>query len=190
MKTRDYNSVNWNEILYEDDSSPTGSRWKIDCGQRAKSGNIAGTISTNNKTGRKDAHVQFNKKTWYVHRILWILRNGEIDINLDIDHIDGNPLNNHKENVRLVTKRINARNQKRKKTNSSGVNGVYFMTTNGCTYAIAQWYNLTHTRESKPFSCKNLGLLPAFALACAYREKMIEKLNDMGAGYSERHGET
>jgi hypothetical protein len=190
MKTKDYNSVAWNEVFAEDSSSPTGLIWKISCGRRAKAGNVAGSIWTSKRTDWQCFHVRFNKTSWYVHRILWVMRNGAIDTGLDIDHIDGNALNNSADNLRLVSTAINSRNQKQRKNNSSGVTGVSFRTyKSGTTYAIVQWTNLTGRRESKPFSCKKLGKDLAFSMACEYRQKMIEQLNASGAGYSDRHGE-
>jgi len=190
MKTKDYNAVDWNEVFVEDDDSPSGLRWKIDMANRKiKAGDVAGSTLTNKKTGRKCFQVSYNKTVWIAHRILWVIRNGDIDAGLEIDHIDGNALNNSVENLRLVSTSVNNRNQKQQRNNSSGVTGVCFWTSNGHTYAMARWYNLTGKQESKSFSCKKLGLLPAFAAACSYREKMIAELNASGAGYSERHGE-
>jgi HNH endonuclease len=200
MKTKDYNSVNWNEVFVEDASSPTGLRWKISPARCAKAGDVAGSIMTNKKSDRQYFRVGYNKSLWLVHRILWVMRatatsrglsplNGEIDASLDIDHIDGNALNNSVENLRLVSTISNNRNKKQQKNNSTGVTGVYFWTSrSGTTYVRAQWFNLAGEREVKQFSCKKLGKDLAFSMACEYREKMLAELNASGAGYSERHG--
>ena len=42
--------------------------------------------------------------------------------------------------------------------------------------------------KKKSFSVKNFGLLPAFAMACKFREDKIRELNEQGYGYSENHG--
>jgi HNH endonuclease/AP2 domain len=188
-KTKDYNSINWNDVFVEDAESPTGLRWKHDrANRKIKAGAIAGCIWTDKKTGWQRFQVSYNKTHWYVHRILWFMRNGEIGASLDIDHIDGNSLNNSVENLRLVSTAVNLRNKKQRSDNSSGVTGVHFWISKGYSYAVAQWCNLSGEREFKQFSCKKLGTELAFQKACEYRQKMIEQLNEAGAGYSERHG--
>ena len=46
---------------------------------------------------------------------------------LFIDHIDRNKLNNHPDNLRLVTVRLNGLNRKMNSNNTSGANGVRFL---------------------------------------------------------------
>jgi HNH endonuclease/AP2 domain len=188
MKTMDYSSVNWHEVFAEDTESLTGLRWKISPAKQIKAGAVAGCIATKKKTGWRGFVVRYNKTLWYVHRVLWCMRNGEIDDGLDIDHIDGNSLNNSVDNLRLVSNTVNNRNTKQRTNNTSGITGVYFMTTRGCTYAVAHWCNLSGKLERKQFSCKKLGKELAFRKACEYRQQMIAKLNEAGAGYSDRHG--
>lgn len=48
------------------------------------------------------------------HRFLWIWRNGNINPKLDVDHIDGNSLNNEYTNLRLCTRSENLKNRKGK----------------------------------------------------------------------------
>ncbi|MGH9421207.1 MAG: HNH endonuclease [Thermoanaerobaculia bacterium] len=43
---------------------------------------------------------------------------------LEWDHRDRDPLNNRRDNLRLVTKSVNQRNKRLSKTNRSGVAGV------------------------------------------------------------------
>lgn len=45
----------------------------------------------------------------YVHRLVWEAYNGPIPDKMTIDHIDGNPANNHIDNLRLVTRSDNSK---------------------------------------------------------------------------------
>jgi len=69
-------------------------------------------------------------KTWYavsapnerrhsMHRLVWNLINGPIPKGMEIDHIDGNGLNNSIENLRLVTPQQNHFNTRLKKLNNT-----------------------------------------------------------------------
>lgn len=60
------------------------------------------------------------------HRVVWKLIYGEEPIS--IDHINGNPKDNRLENLRAVTHKENMRNQKMRSTNSSGHQGVRWVT--------------------------------------------------------------
>lgn len=57
------------------------------------------------------------------HRIIWLLAYGELPKN-QIDHINGIPDDNRLDNLRSVSHRQNALNQKIPKSNTSGVMGV------------------------------------------------------------------
>ena len=61
-----------------------------------------------------------NKHTClYLHRVLMSPPSTKI-----VDHIDGNPLNNTRENMRVCFKQQNSMNQKKRCTNRSGFVGV------------------------------------------------------------------
>lgn len=94
--------------------------WKITKGARAPANSIAGGISC----GYRVVHADGVKL--YGHRIAWMLEIGDIPPKMNIDHINGNGLDNRISNLRLCNQSQNSANAKMKKNNSSGYKGVYF----------------------------------------------------------------
>lgn len=59
-----------------------------------------------------------------LHRLVWMLYNGKnIPKGMDIDHIDGNRINNNPENLRVVSRRKNLTNSDRNRR--GGLPGAY-----------------------------------------------------------------
>jgi len=93
-------------------------RWKV----RKKGVRIGHEVSC--RDGRGYLTVTVNGRGINVHRVLWIMRNGPIPQGMQVDHIDGDQLNNLPKNLRLVTSAGNNRNRRRQRNNTSGVKGV------------------------------------------------------------------
>ena len=92
-------------------------------------------------------------------------------------------------NMRWTTPDKQARNTRMYKTNSSGKSGVVWsINGSGGTRAVAMWIDLDGKPRSKTFPVAKHGLLPAFKLACEYRDRVILELNIQGAGYTPDHG--
>ena len=85
-------------------------------------GKIAGGISTC-RSGKRYANVKIFGTTYRQHRIIWLFMTGAFPKE-EIDHIDGDGLNNSFINLREASSTDNSRNQKRFKTNKSGFVGV------------------------------------------------------------------
>lgn len=68
-----------------------------------------------------------DNRNYYEHRIIAVMFGilKDISSNFQIDHIDGNPLNNKLENLRAVTHSGNGKNQKMNINNTTGRTGVW-----------------------------------------------------------------
>jgi hypothetical protein len=91
----------------------------------AKKDQIAGTNSNGYVL------ININRVFYRAHRIIWYLHTHTDPLGYDIDHIDGNPLNNRIENLRLCPHSDNCKNSKISKRNTSGFKGVHFHRQSG-----------------------------------------------------------
>jgi hypothetical protein len=94
-----------------------GLYWKSTTSNAIKVGDRAGYVTSH---GYRKIH--FLDKQEYEHRLVYLWHHGYIP--KEIDHINGNKLDNRIENLREVTHSQNAMNVKLKKNNTSGVKGV------------------------------------------------------------------
>lgn len=76
--------------------------------------------------------VSYLRKTYYMlgHRVAWALENNAWP-DFEIDHIDGNRMNNSAMNLRQATHQQNQHNKKLLKSNTSGFKGVHRHTQTG-----------------------------------------------------------
>jgi hypothetical protein len=69
--------------------------------------------------------IKINQVRYQVHRLVWLIETGKWP-EYEVDHIDGNKLNNHISNLRDVPVQLNRQNIKRASSNSStGILGVF-----------------------------------------------------------------
>lgn len=92
--------------------------WK-NCKRPCINGKKAGT---KNNTGYRSVNIE--GKRFFIHRIIYIMFKGDIDNNLEINHIDCNRENNKIENLELVTRRQNMQNTEKHKNGK--LVGCYF----------------------------------------------------------------
>jgi len=177
--------MNFDEIFYYDETSPSCLRWKIDRYggrdykiKKVSAGDIAGSVCEGNEYYR----LTYQCKQLKVHKIIVSLFNMEVPEDCDIDHVDGNPLNNKIGNLRVVSHRKNMRNQGMRTTNTSGVTGVHPRFKDGYQVAWVADIRTDNGRKTRNFSTNKYS--NAFELACECRDKFLESIPE----YSDRHG--
>ncbi|MDH0519993.1 HNH endonuclease [Achromobacter xylosoxidans] len=121
--------------------------------------------------------VDVNRRTYKAHRVIYALVCGEISSGLEIDHINGNCIDNRIENLRLVPRLLNARNRRLRRDNKSGFNGVCFDSESGKYVA----YATVGGRQRK------LGRYKTAEQAAKARQDVERHL--LTIGFSRRHGQ-
>lgn len=92
----------FNEVLFVDETSPSGLRWKTTKKKTSTQKEHAGTINN-----RGYWQLNYNGKIYSAHRIVWLLSKGVLDSNKIIHHKDGNRSNNKLCNLEETTQQIN-----------------------------------------------------------------------------------
>lgn len=171
-------------------------RWMVDkrCGRlNVKSGDeVVGCFDD-----RGYLVISFNHQPYKMSRIVYQVVFGNLTPDLVIDHINKDKGDNRIENLRAVSTHVNNRNKSKHRNNITGFNGVYLKLekktrTSGQTveyqHYVAHWYDSEGAQHFKSFSVLKYGKDGAFQLACEYRSKMIQSLNDKGLDYTTNHG--
>jgi len=106
------------DILHYDPG--TGAfTWKVDRNQKAVAGSEAGHV-----TDRGYRYIEVNGKSVRAHRLAFFFQTGKWPP-FEVDHINGDKLDNRWDNLRLTDRRKNMQNQRRAHSrNSSGFLGV------------------------------------------------------------------
>lgn len=116
--------------------------------------------------------ARINYKLFLLHRLAWLYMTGNFPEN-EIDHINGNGLDNRWCNLRNVTSLDNRKNMRKPSNNSSGVIGVSWHRLSG------KWRALINVNYSR----KHLGLFNTVEEARVARIKA-----EIEYGFHENHG--
>jgi len=92
--------------------------WKVNRGS-VKKGQIAGTFANSGYL-----QICLYRRFYLTHRLIFLMHKGYLPS--ELDHIDGNKLNNCIENLRETTKSQNQLNKGLMKNNVSGVKNVHW----------------------------------------------------------------
>lgn len=100
-------------------------RWKVyRCG-RATIGSVAGYLHVNSKRpDNKYYRIELNGKEYALHRLAYYYITSIDPAEKEVDHKNGNTLDNKFKNLRLGNDIKTAQNRKIKRTNTSGFKGV------------------------------------------------------------------
>ena len=109
------------DYVAHSEESSTGLINKVSRNSRAKKGEEAGYINSEGYY-----FMMFEYKFYKNHRVIYFLNTGIDPEEKQVDHIDGNRLNNKITNLRLATNAQNQHNRKKSKNNTSGVTGVFW----------------------------------------------------------------
>jgi hypothetical protein len=110
----------------------TGIFTHLESKGRKKAGTTAGSLRLD-----EYVYIMISGTRAMAHRFAWLYMTGEWPV-ADIDHIDGNKSNNSFNNLRDVSRSVNAQNQNRaKRTSKTGYLGVRYHGPNKFVAAIS-----------------------------------------------------
>jgi hypothetical protein len=208
--TRQISTKDIENQVYYDPTSPSGLRWldtlfmnvkgKVQPHHFHVKDNVAGSLTGSHGYWS----VRINKIQYLAHRLIYLLNYGEIPNLSFIDHVDGNRKNNVVDNLRLVSRETNNRNQKKRCREDFVIDGVLFKSEEvpmGISWDssrnrwIASYVELDGTKVQKQFNPRtgvykgiDNPLFSAYNDAINWRNSMIAQLNLKGAGYTDTHG--
>jgi hypothetical protein len=173
MTTQNLPSVEYlrKRLRYEPE---TGKLYWLDCEDMPNCwrGRYAGVEAFTSDSGNGYQQGSIDGRTYQAHRVIWARVTGAWPA-ADIDHINGDKLDNRIENLRVVSRAENSRNASKRVNNTSGVCGVSWHKNRGKWQALVVVQGKYH----------HLGLFTSFDDAVAARKAAARE-----HGFTDRHG--
>lgn len=174
IKFEEYVNVDFNSGVLKWKVRPL-SLFSSEKSQKTWNTRFSGKECTLKEQGNTYRRISVEGKTYKQHRVILYLYGiswSELE-GKEVDHIDGDRNNNSVDNLRIVSRKENARNMKMNKCNKTGVNGVYFDKENNRFRSEIR--NLQGNKVRASFS--------TIDEAAKWRE-----IKELEFGYTKRHG--
>lgn len=94
-------------------------------------------------------YMSLSNKMWSVHKVLWVLYNGDIPKGYVVDHIDRDRSNNLIDNLRLASTSENSWNRKEQHNKQSGLPKGVSLLSSGSYRARVNHLGKSYSKESK-----------------------------------------
>lgn len=116
--------------LFDYDKESGIVTWRTPRSNRVKAGETVGTIRKAHCKSYYNVRIATStgKSDYKLHRIIWLHVTGEDPADSQIDHIDGNGLNNSFANLRKASASQNQCNVTVRRNSSSGLKGAHWHT--------------------------------------------------------------
>lgn len=144
-------------------------RWKVRAGSRRKAGEEAGCADLKSRKRYRTIGVRcgaMGTRKFLAHRVIWALAHGTWPEG-EVDHINGDGLDNRLCNLRLTDRHQNRCNSKKPATNTSGFKGVSWCKRN------KQW----HAGIKRNYKTYNLGYFDDVREAAAAYQRAALRLH-------------
>lgn len=105
--------------------------------------------------------------------VIWVLSGKQFPKDMELDHIDGNRLNNHISNLRLVNRTINSKNRKKRSDNTSGITGICWNKSHKC------WCIRRTVKGTR---------LATYRKTLEKAKQVLEEFTKLDSDYTKRHG--
>lgn len=136
--------------------------------------------------------LTYRGKSWFAHRIVWVMHHSTMDESMKLNHIDNNPLNNSIENLEICTQAENNRRtslhtgRRTRSDNQLQITGISLLSAKGYDYVVGR-VRYNGKLYSKLFSISKLGIEKAIECAIIARQEMLNIFNiDDNAGFSDK----
>ena len=125
MKHMPMPDLNYLKSILDYDPDTGEFRWKVSLNRRIKIDSIAGHLHIDKtKPNNNYYRIKINRKEYLLHRLAYYYITGIDPAENEVDHKNGDTLENKFKNLRLGNDTNTSQNQKKFKNNTSGFKGV------------------------------------------------------------------